>query len=291
MKILAIGHSIIDHIENINDGQPLPGGIYYSIIGLLSQKNNNDKVFLLTSINDDGCHLFEKVYSKVDLTYSVAKSELPEVFLSHNKMNERIEVYKNLSSQLSLDKINDWNFFDGILINMITGFDISLSQLKEIRKNFLGTIYFDLHTLSRGVDEKLKRDYRALHDADEWLKAIDILQCNEQELRTISFTENNDRNIEAILNRGLKYLIITKGEKGAELFFKEDEKIMLFSVKGKRVNIKNRIGSGDIFGAVFFYNYLCHEKVENCLTRANDFAAKAVSTQINFILNNFLYDQ
>ena len=34
---------------------------------------------------------------------------------------EREEIYKNLSSQLSIEEVSGWNLFDGVLINMITG--------------------------------------------------------------------------------------------------------------------------------------------------------------------------
>jgi hypothetical protein len=43
--------------------------------------------------------------------------------------------------------------FNGIMINMISGFDITLEQLKTIRKNFSGPVYMDVHTFSRGVDK------------------------------------------------------------------------------------------------------------------------------------------
>ena len=49
--------------------------------------------------------------------------------------------------------MKDLNKFDGIFINMITGFDINQKQIEDVRKKFKGLIYFDVHTLSRGVSE------------------------------------------------------------------------------------------------------------------------------------------
>ena len=82
--------------------------------------------------------------------------------------------------------IGNLNLFDGILINMITGFDFNLEQIKEIRNVYKGLIYIDVHTLSRGLDKNLKREFRLIPFFNEWASSVDIIQVNESELRTIS---------------------------------------------------------------------------------------------------------
>ena len=77
---------------------------------------------------------------------------------------------------------------------MITGFDITLDQLKEIRKNFSGLIYIDVHTLSRGLDKYYQRNFRLIPDFSEWAKCIDIIQVNELELYTL-FDSKSEKDI------------------------------------------------------------------------------------------------
>jgi sugar/nucleoside kinase (ribokinase family) len=110
-----------------------------------------------------------------------------------NEVGERKETYSQTAQYLLLPS-DDLNRFDGILINMISGYDISLEQLKQLRKNYDGLIYFDVHTFSRGVDKNLNRIFREIFNFNEWAECIDILQANESELLTLSDQKDEQNN-------------------------------------------------------------------------------------------------
>jgi len=277
MKILLIGHSIIDHFEEAGNQTSKPGGIFYSALGILSLIKAEDKIFILTSWNKKSYNLFQKVFMKTDFSFANEVDEMPEVILKTSGEEEREEVYRNLSAQLSIDRVNNWNQFDGILINMITGFDISLKQLQTIRSNFTGQIYLDVHTLSRGVDTNLKREFRPIPNTVEWLDNIDILQCNERELRTIVSCENELECAKQILGSRVKMLIVTKGEYGARVYFLERNKLSLLFIAAEKIKTVNKVGCGDIFGAVFFYSYISTRDVYKSLKLANKAGAIAAS--------------
>ncbi|MHB8905058.1 MAG: carbohydrate kinase family protein [Melioribacteraceae bacterium] len=279
MKILLIGHSIIDHFEELDKEISKPGGIFYSVLGILSLAEKEDEVFLLTCRNEDSFHLFETLYSRVNQTFVNTVENMPEVILKTSGSGEREETYKNLSSKLTIDNVKDWNQFDGILINMITGSDLSLDQLKTIRKNFKGTIYFDIHTLSRGVDANMDRKFRPVPHIKEWLANINILQCNENELKTIVQDKEEFYCAKEIFQFGPRIIIITKGEKGAQTYFIENGEIKSFILKAEQVNVVNKIGCGDIFGAVFFYSYISERDVGKSLWLANKAGAIAAATK------------
>jgi sugar/nucleoside kinase (ribokinase family) len=173
---------------------------------------------------------------------------------------------------------------------MITGFDISLDRLKTIRKNYNGVIYFDLHTLSRGVDNNMTRKFRTVPDAGEWISNVDILQCNEMELWTLTSESNRSGAIKSTLEYGLKYLIVTRGKHGAELYYLENSNLRSITRPASFVNVVNKIGCGDIFGAVFFYNYLCQRDTTYSLEVAIKSAGKAVSMNLLDNINLFLHD-
>jgi hypothetical protein len=122
MKILLVGHSIVDHLDESGKEISKPGGIFYSLLGISSSTKIEDEIFLLTGWNQKTIHLFEKLYSIANLTIANKVEEMPDVFLKTSGEGEREETYKNLSTRLSIEKISNWNQFDGILINMITGF-------------------------------------------------------------------------------------------------------------------------------------------------------------------------
>lgn len=280
MKILAVGHSILDHIE----GQAeiiKPGGLYYTSLGLCALKRPDDRVYLLTGINDSHKSLFKNAYSNCDLTYCNSLDDLPEVFLELNDLDERKEIYKNISQPLNIDSIEDWNIFDGIMINMITGFDITIEQLKYVRKNYSKLVYFDVHTLSRGLDKNGKRDFRPIPHIEEWLNCIDILQCNENEIQCIYKGAENDA-AERILDAGVKMLILTKGRKGATIY-RDSINMQKLHQDANKVDEKNSIGCGDIFGATFFYSYILGDDISTALNKSIITAAEVVNN--NFFVN------
>ncbi len=289
MKILLIGHSIIDHFAEEANDVAKPGGIFYSALAMCSVIKPEDELFLLTSFSKKSFHLFEGVYSQTNMEFSSPLDEMPEVILKTSIQGEREEIYKNISSSMSFGKIKDWNMFDAILINMITGFDITAEQLNDIRKNFSGKIYFDVHTLSRGVDESMQRIFRPVPNIEKWLANIDILQCNELELKTISKSNDEFNSAQEILAGGSKILIITKGDKGSSVYFLKDGIIQLLNCKAEKIIAVNKIGCGDIFGAVFFYSYISKNDVNYSLRLANKAGASAAanSNMINLTRMDF----
>ena len=124
----------------------------------------------------------------------------------------------------------------------------------------------------------MKREFRQIPDVENWLSSIDIIQCNESELKTIFNYSNEKIIIENVLKCGPKILILTKGNKGAEVFSMEDEKVKSLYVPAENVVAKNKIGCGDIFGSVFFYTYLSTKDLLISLRTANKIAAKSVSS-------------
>ncbi len=102
---------------------------------------------------------------------------------------------------------------------MVTGFDLSLKQLKEIRKNYNGIIYFDVHTFSRGLDSEMKRNFRRIKNFNEWAKCVDIIQANELEMKTLSSKINEEEIVRELIGFGVKQIIVTKGNKGATVYF------------------------------------------------------------------------
>ncbi|NJD21805.1 MAG: carbohydrate kinase family protein [Melioribacter sp.] len=277
MKIILIGHSIIDHYEGIDEKKSSPGGIFYSTIGINSIRKSADQIYLLTGWNRNSFSLFENLYSKVDLDRTNELINMPEVYLKVSGESEREEVYKNVAENLSVDNVSDWNIYDGVLINMITGSDILLQQLKYIRKRFKGKIYIDIHTLSRGIDNKMKREFRPIPNIEEWLACIDILQCNENELKTIVQYQNEVNSAYRILSSGPNILIVTKGDSGARVYYRSDGEVKNLIVDAIKVNQVNKIGCGDIFGAVFFYTYISTNDILVSLNAANKAGAIAAS--------------
>lgn len=259
MKILVIGSSVVDEIHQNNIVEIKAGGVFYNVCGLLFNPHHNIEIDLITNFDEELSFYFNPIYNQVNFIKIDENRFMPNVKLYVHKDKEREEFYDGFSQSLTIPDIINYNDYDGILINMITGVDISSEILAEIRNNYKGNIYLDLHSLSRGFDQSNNRVFRTINDSDKWLNNVDVLQCNQNELKTLYKSVDQKEIIEKVLSTNTKYLVITKGEKGAELYSTNyflNEEAVKFST------ISNSVGCGDIFGAVFFSSYISTNNIE-----------------------------
>ena len=275
MKLLLIGQSVEDHIYFKSGYEVKPGGIFYSVTALENIKDDGDEIYLCTAYKR-GDELFRDLYDRVNHSYLNYTDVIPKVRLNIYDDREREEIYENITGRLDLDT-SGLHMFDGILINMITGFDISLEQLEEIRSNYPGLIYFDVHTFSRGLNEKMEREFRLIPDFDKWLRNIDILQVNTRELFTIADSDNKEEIIEYVLGTNVKQLLETQGKKGAVCYSIKDGQIIVKEMRALKADVKNQVGLGDVFGAVFFYTYIKNRSIDYALKTAVTASGSAAS--------------
>jgi sugar/nucleoside kinase (ribokinase family) len=290
MKILLIGHSVEDHIIYKGSEIIKPGGMFYTASGMLNFKDEEDDIYLCTSVDRNNYHMFGHIYDKMNTTYCAAgESEMPVVQLTLYDDKERDEGYSRLGGNLYVP-IDSLKSFDGVLVNMITGFDISLDQLREIRKNFDKPIFMDVHTLSRGVDENLNRPQRVIDNFSAWAENIDIIQVNETEVFSLYNMDSEIEIVRRVLAAGTKFLLITREKKGASIYYLRNEEIESYSVSGLKIKVKNSVGCGDTFGAVFFHSFLKFGDVFKSLKMGNTAAGMISTYEIREDMSNLKHD-
>ncbi|NNG28089.1 MAG: hypothetical protein HKM87_11215, partial [Ignavibacteriaceae bacterium] len=69
MKILIIGHSVIDKINYGKDELIKPGGIFYTTSALAYIADPSDEIYLCTTIDKINEQLFSPIYSKINPTH------------------------------------------------------------------------------------------------------------------------------------------------------------------------------------------------------------------------------
>lgn len=252
MRVLIIGSSVIDEIHQNEKIEIKAGGIFYTAAGLLSANLQFD-IDLLTNYQKELGFYFDPIYKQVNLILNEENRFMPSVKLIVHKEKEREEIYRGFTKSLFFPSDINLNSYSAILINMISGFDISIEQLQKIRKDFNGHIYLDVHSLARGFDENNNRIFRPIENPQKFVNSVDVLQCNENELFTLSAKKKKYEIIKELFESNLKILIVTKGKEGAELYTKEEKIEHKIEVHKK---VLNRVGCGDIFGAVFFSSYI-----------------------------------
>ncbi len=284
MNLLVFGHSVIDKINYGKGKLVKPGGIFYTTAALVNITESGDNIYVCTTIDRINEKLFLPVFKKIKPNYISYSANIPIVKLNIYDNKERAETYENVSGNLQFN-ISNLNRFDGILINMVTGFDLSLKQIKEIRKNYNGIIYFDVHTFSRGLDSEMKRNFRKITDFKEWAKCVDIIQANELEVKTLSSKTAEEEIARELIDYGVKQIIVTKGNKGVKIYFSKNKFLSSEEMPALDVKPVNKVGCGDVFGAVYFYNYIRNKNLIEALTRAN-IAAGTSTTYID--INDYL---
>ncbi len=272
MKLLLIGSSVLDYIHEGTSCINKPGGIYYSSLGISAINPKHFEVYLLSNFTESYYNLVKNIYSNFDLTLCSYTEDIPIIHLLINPDKERDECYQNLSKSLLISTDVNFDQFDGILLNMITGFDVSIETLEKIRENYKGIIYCDIHSLARGITKENKREFRNIPDINRWLNCLDIIQVNESELLTLSEYNKKESIIEDVFKSSIKGLIITKSEKGVEAYYRSIDTLNNIRLDANNVNSINSVGCGDVFGSVFFYTYIWKNDFEFSLKTANFYA-------------------
>lgn len=283
MKLLLIGHSVVDKINFNNSTIIKPGGIYYSSLAISSIADDLKSVSLLTEIDKESEEIFN-IYSGFDQSCIKNSNKITRVELDVFENGDRTEKLSMIAEPLEItNDIFDQNF-EGIYLNMITSTQMRLDQLKELRTKTNCPIYMDIHAFSKSIDENLQHQMRSIPDRDEWLKNVDILQVNEDEIFSISNAETEIERAAEILNLGIECLIITKGGLGTSCFINSEKGIISFYIPAEKVESKNFVGCGDVFGASFFYAYIASHDFYKSLRFANRAAGMATifESEIDF---------
>lgn len=279
MKLLVIGHSVLDFIKDSEADKISAGGIFYAVSALNRICNKDDEIFLCTQYDEESFKYFKPEYDKIKKDYLQKVEKIPRVHLNLFTDKERHEYYENITNNLKTD-FGDLKEFDGILINMITGFDITLEQLCKIRDHYAGVIYIDVHTLSRGLGDNYKREFRRIPDFNNWAKNVDVIQVNQSELFTLSDRNTEVEIISEIFSYGVKILCVTKGDIGAKIYFKKSKEIISYFIAAQKIKNPNVIGCGDVFGASFFYSYIRNKNEIDSLNQAVALSEKHVSNKL-----------
>jgi len=256
------------------------GGILYNILTLSYLGREGVKIYPVCNLGYD---VYNQVISRlkncdnVDLSgIKKANCKNNHAFLSINQNNQREEILKNRIPPLSFSQIKPFLKADVMLINFISGFDLSLVTLKKIRKSTDALIFMDVHSLTLGVNNSGKRFFDTPKNWREWIKQADIAQMSLSELRELakrdlkSLQEIKEFG-KCILDLGPQTVLVTLGEKGAFMIF--DDKVRRF-VGSKVRKFKDATGCGDVFSAGFLICYRHTKNLAKSVKFANYVAAE-----------------
>jgi len=253
--------------------------------------NKDDKIIPVMNLGEDEYENITNIlkkYPNIEL-HGIQKCSHPtrKVNLYYNLYNEDKKARLEQSTEPTYEIKFDWieKFLpdaDAILVNMISGVDISLETLKKIRAEFSKFIHIDIHNIVMEMDAEGHRSHRSIPDWKEWCSNSDTVQMNEFEAATLTEDKKNEYEIaEEILLKAeskAKGLIITRGKFGVSGFVKKEkqfgeEKFLdidkhdLSSIENP--HFKDSTGCGDVFAASFTIDYAQSKDFEKAVHYAN----------------------
>lgn len=288
MKIAVVGHLCCDLIKQPDGNESKSyGGIFYSVGATANLLGPSDLVQPVFGVGksdyDDVIALLEK-FGNVD-TSTVYRMNGPtnQVTLTYETPGNRVECSRHISEPIPLKKIQSTLSADMILINMISGFDISLETLDEIRMEIREDripVYLDIHCLVCGLNPDFTRYYRPLDAWRRWLFMLHGVQMNEKEAGSVT-DEIADEVVLArqILALNTKVLNITRGSRGSTVFVDEHKQVKRYDVPAiDPEKAVDTTGCGDVYAAAYCVGYLRSKDIR----QAAQFASEAASYNARF---------
>lgn len=296
MNYIVIGEPCVDIIHKAN-GEIVNsyGGILYSVISMAVLSKKNDHITPVMNVGEDEYdNILEilKMYPNIN-THGLNKVKHPtrKVFLYYNLYNHdksaRVETSSEPTYTLAFNQIENFlNGTDAILVNMISGIDISIETLKNIRKNFNGFMHIDVHNIVMLTKQDGSRIHTNVDNWYEWCTNSDTVQMNEFEIATLTKEKLSEYKIaeEILFNKRneIKGVIVTRGVNGVtgitkkeknfgnQKFFDLDH-IELAAIENP--HFIDSTGCGDVFASAFTLDYSVTSDFKKSLHYANRIAS------------------
>ncbi len=294
MTITVIGHLSIDEYvvpKKSRDGsnrEEFIGGIFYSLVTLSALMSPTDVLHPVFGVGEAEYDEFVKKleeFPNVDTSgiFKFKGNTNRVAFYLQEGDGQQIECSKHIAEPIPFSRIKPYLDADGILINMISGSDITLDTLDKIRmavRDNRTPIHFDFHSLAMGIDKEYRRFPRPLTDWRRWCFMLHSIQMTEVEALNLTAERFDEPTlINHLMPLMVNVLFITRGDRGVTEIAQHNKKLTRRDFPGvAQGSVVDSTGCGDVFGAAYLY-YALREKDE---FRATELANQAAGLKATF---------
>ncbi len=264
MKLLILGHFAHDVLHDSEGGEhSVCGGMHRLIERLSNLASHQDRivpVFGIQAQEHPGVVQELRSMPNVD-TGGIYAMETPthRVHYYEQDNGTRVACVRQAADPIPFDRIKKYLDADGVLINMMSGMDLRLETLDEIRMALRGggaKLHLDFHNLTTGMGQNGERIRRPLPTWRRWAFMVDIVQMNSEEIAGLaSEPMPEEMTVGHLLTLSVKGVLVTRGAGGATLYTSEHKHSVRKDVPAPAAPPEDRPGSGDRFGAGFFLHY------------------------------------
>jgi len=174
------------------------------------------------------------------------------VELHYPEQGERVEVLNSVVPPLDTAQIvKDLPEFGMLLLVLNSGFDIELDDWQEITRAASCPIWIDIHSLALAKTLREPREYVSLDEWKPWVKGVDYLQANKQEVASMLGHPQRLPDEEELacfgknaFELGVKAVFITLGQEGGIVMTPEGLRKI---VSSQAESLVDTTGCGDVF--------------------------------------------
>jgi sugar/nucleoside kinase (ribokinase family) len=200
-----------------------------------------------------------------------------------NETGHRVACAGEIAPPIPFEKIRKFLAADGILINMVSGKDITLDTLDQVRMEIRARetpVHLDYHNLTTVVGPEKERIRTPLAEWRRWAFMLTTVQMSEEESAGLTVDRLDEKQLTGhLLTLGLQGVLITRGSHGATLFENAHKKVVRRDVAGiPSGGAGEREGLGDVFGGAFLYRFVATSDLGASAEFANAAAARAASS-------------
>ncbi|MBN1447194.1 MAG: carbohydrate kinase family protein [Bacteroidetes bacterium] len=273
MTTLVLGHLVLDEIHSF-DGNVYhsPGGITFPLRTFAALASPDDRILPVFPYGEDAHPVLRDIAAESPAIDFSGCRQVPEPTTRVRLFHESPTQY-NTQLVSSLGPISPDDFrsaldaADLVYLNMMTGQDILLAHASLLR-GASRLVYIDLHMIAYRVHPDGTREPAAAAQWKEWIRAGDIIQCNEREFDALTGTgiPRSERIARLFDGTELRGFVLTRGEMGADIHLPDGMRIHVPAVPPPR--LVDPTGCGDAFGSTFGWGLSAGEPIERAAERA-----------------------
>jgi sugar/nucleoside kinase (ribokinase family) len=287
MKLLVVGHLCIDSAHPPG-GNPRRrwGGIANAIAAIGSLAGQEDTVVPICGVGkEDEAEFLSWLghFPAVDPSgvFSLA-GPTNSIDVYEKEGGTRVACTGMIAPPVPFESLRRFLSADGILINMASGSDVTLETLDQIRMEIRARetpIHLDFHNLTTDIGPGRERVRRPLEQWRRWAFMLRTVQMSEEEAAGLTVDRLSEAQlIGHLLTLGIGGVVITRGARGATLFWSEHKKVMRHDCAGRVAEGSvGEAGPGDVFGGAFLYRLVATADMKEAAEFANVTASRAAS--------------
>lgn len=281
MTTLVLGHLVLDEIHS-HDGNVYssPGGITFPLKTLAALRDTDDRILPVFPYGPDArdvMHHFADV-AGIDIAHCWKVEEgTTRVRLFHESPStyntQLVRSLETIPASRYEHLLPDAQL---IYLNLMTGDDITCETAAGL-KGHGRLVYIDLHMIAYRVAGDGRRTPAPSDRWVDWMRAGDVLQCNEREFTALLGSEGSvsQRMERVFAEASPRLFVLTRGEAGADLYTAPNACHHVPVVAP--ASVIDPTGCGDAFGSSLAMGLVRGEGMESAAHRAAQAASFVVT--------------